>query len=150
METLYRDDLVEIVSKECKLPKTTIKQIIIDYTNYIYKQTAEQQTVKFIHLFYVENNENKDHETLAYICSELAKGKSYSGKTVQNVLETYEVSLLNELLKGKGISIYGVAKVSRTPNLRIRKTGRLANKGYRVKATKWLRERVNHYDRKNT
>lgn len=150
MSTIYRDDMVEIVARECKLPKSTVKKVIIDYTDYIYKETSIQHTVKFLHLFYIENKENKDHETFAYVCTEIAKEKEYNGKTVQNVLETYEQCLLDELLNGKGISIYGVAKVYTVPKLRIRKTGRLANKGYRVKATKWMRDKVNNYDRKNT
>lgn len=148
METLYRADITRIVAEQCHLPKVTIKQVIVDYTEYVYRQTADRHTVKFIHMFYIENKENEEHDTFAYVCSEIAKDKTYTGQMVQNILETYEQCLIDELHKGNSISIYGVAKVSKTPTLRIRKSSRLANQGYRVKATRWLRKEIN--DREDT
>lgn len=147
MSTLYREDMVERVSEACNQPKKMVRQIITDYTHYIYNETAEGRTVKFLHIFYIENKEKPEHETLAYVSTEIADGRGYSGDMVLNILEVYESCLIDELLKGRGISIYGVAKVYTVPNLRIRKTGRLANKGYRVRATKSLRSTVNNHDR---
>jgi nucleoid DNA-binding protein len=138
--------MVEEISEQTGQPKNTVIDIIKGYTKYIYEQTALLKPVKFLHLFYLDikhENENTERDTLAYVCTELAKGKVYTGHTVRTVLESYEECILDALADGDAISIYGIARVSVNPNLRIRKTGRLANTGYRVKATKHFREEAN-------
>ena len=152
--TLYRDDMIFEVAKDCKQTKTLIKDVIKFYTKYIYKKTDEGKTIKFLQLFYVENKDCKEyHDTFAYICTEIAKELKTTSQTVQSILQSYQNCLLDELQKGRPVSIYGVAKVSKKEGaLRIRKTGRLANKNYRVKSTTWFRKTVNEekYDRENT
>lgn len=112
-EVIYRDDQVNQLSSNLNLPKTTITGILKEYSCYIKERLTAGYTVKFLNVCYIRVNgeSEKEHETLAYVATEIGRRVSVSGDVVYRVLSSFEDYMIRDLRKFYGYCIKGIIRI---------------------------------------
>jgi len=122
METVFKVEQVEQISKKLNIPKVTIELIITNYVNYLREKLDGGETVKFLNVCYLRRqNTGSDvslHETTAYIATEVANRISLSSILVQRVFQEYEETLIKDLKKFYSYSIRGIIRIKLEKNYR--------------------------------
>ena len=112
-DVLYRDEQLSQLSKRLNIPKTTVLDIWNSYLNYLWDRIYEGFTVKFLNVCYirVDGRDIKEHETLAYISTEISYMLNISKDIVFRVLSSFEEYLIENLRKYYGYCIKGLVRI---------------------------------------
>ena len=118
METVYKDEQVSQLSRYLNIPKSTVKDVLNTYIQYLKNKLDSGETVKFLNVCYlrVGGKDENNHETLAYISNELGKCLDVSQVVVHRILTTYEEFLIRDLKKLYSYSIRGLIRIRLTKN----------------------------------
>lgn len=112
-EVIYRDEQVNQLSSNLNLPKTVITGILKEYSCYIKERLMAGYTVKFLNVCYIRVNgeSEKEHETLAYVATEIAGRVGVSGDIAYRVLSAFEEYMIRDLRKFYGYCIKGIIRI---------------------------------------
>lgn len=118
MEIVYKDEQVSQLSNYLDLPKTTVRDVLNSYIQYLRDKLDSGETIKFLNVCYlrVMGKGESNHETLAYISNELGKQLKVSQVVVHRILTTYEEFLIRDLRKLYSYSIRGLIKIRLVQN----------------------------------
>lgn len=112
-EVIYRDEQVNQLSSNLNLPKTVITGILKEYSCYIKERLMAGYTVKFLNVCYIRVNgeSEKEHETLAYVATEIAGRVGVSNDIAYRVLSAFEEYMIRDLRKFYGYCIKGIIRI---------------------------------------
>lgn len=112
-EVIYRDEQVSQLASNLHLPKTTITGILKEYSCYIKEKLMAGNTVKFLNVCYirVEGSPEREHETLAYVSTEIARKLGISPDITYRVLSSFEEYMIRDLRKFYGYCIKGIIRI---------------------------------------
>lgn len=112
-EVIYRDEQVNQLASNLNLPKTTITGILKEYSCYIKERLMDGYTVKFLNVCYIRVNgeAEREHETLAYVATEIGRKLGVSGDVTYRVLSSFEEYMVRDLRKFYGYCIKGIVRI---------------------------------------
>ena len=113
MEVVYRDTQIEQIANKLGITKTSVESVWLEYVDRLKSKIAEGKTIKFLNICYlrVNGDEDKTHETLAYISTEIGNKLSISGTVVYRILTTFEELLIKDLQRFYSYSIRGLIRI---------------------------------------
>lgn len=112
-EVIYRDEQVAQLSENLRLPKTVIAGVLKEYSRYIKERLMEGYTVKFLNVCYIRVNGDaeREHETLAYVATEIALKMGISRDVAYRILSSFEEYMIRDLKKFYGYCIKGIVRI---------------------------------------
>lgn len=113
-EVVYRDAQVSQVAEKLGLQKVVVEKVILAYVGYLKDRLESGETVKFLNVCYLRygGKSLENHETLAYVATEVGKQVGVSGVVAFRVLNCYEEFIISDLQKLYSYSIRGLLRIS--------------------------------------
>lgn len=159
MDTVYKSEQIEILSKNLGITKVMVRSILEAYINRVISALERGETTKFLNICYLVNDEDegktKYHETLAYISSEIGNQLRVGKVTVYRMLSDFEDLIAKDVCHFYTYTITGVISISRIEDyhgrykVRIKKSSNLSCRGIRVVSMNSFKRKVEYYDGKN-
>ena len=113
MDTIRRGDMVYIISKNLSLTEDTVRKTLVGYVNYIKRKLDKKESVNILNIATLKVKDYDGYlDTLAYVCTEVAKDVNISPLAVKEILSYYEEQLLYDLKEGYDHSITGLVTVA--------------------------------------
>lgn len=157
MNKVSKSDLIYSLSKVVGVPQSDVKRVVDAYVSRLKDRLENGETVKFLNICYLVNNENKDyyHETLAYISTEIGNDTKLGRELVFRILSSYEDMIVHDLRKFYSYGVRGLVKFRYTEysqgvfKVRVNKGSNL-DSNIRVVTLNSFRRKVEVDDWKNT
>lgn len=112
MNKVYKSDQIYALSRAVGVPQSDVKRVIDIYIGRLRNKLDSGETIKFLNICYLVNNENKEyfHETLAYISTEIGNETKLGRELVLRILKTYEDTIVQDLRKFYSYGVRGLVK----------------------------------------
>ncbi|MGV3076274.1 HU family DNA-binding protein [Clostridium baratii] len=157
MNKVSKSDLIYSLSKVVGVPQSDVKRVVDAYVSRLKHRLENGETVKFLNICYLVNNENKHyyHETLAYISTEIGNETKLGRELVFRILSSYEDMIVHDLRKFYSYGVRGLVKFRYTEytkgvfKVRVNKGSNL-DSNIRVVTLNSFKRKVEVNDWKNT
>jgi len=113
METVFRDVQVSQIASRLGITKISVTSVLTEYFNYLIEKLENGKTIKILNICYLKvgGQEQKNHETLAYISNEIGKKVGVSQSVAFRILTSFEEYLIRDLQRMYKYSIRSLVRI---------------------------------------
>lgn len=137
---LYNGNQIDNIAESLRLNKRVVNLVLFNYRTYLEEKINSGETVKVLNICYIRNYENTkdyEHETLAYIASNIARGTDMGSVTVLRILTTLEEMIVRDIAHGERYALKGLIRIRTVVTedgvrVRVAKSSKYNNKPVKV------------------